>query len=169
MIKLLLSGQGRISRPKFWAGFALVILVSLLGRLSLQHMGNNMGFFLLAPFFWSLFFYMLYCVYGKRLHDMGRSKGPYFAMIVVEILVMIIVMLSFGGAEYFSEFSQYSRKDNIDPEIASALTQKYQDGIKESMHLIGPLFLAVPLLFTGWVGLSKGDAAENRYGTPPSD
>lgn len=164
---LFFSPNGRISRQQFWLGFLVVALFIFAGNNLLRALGHSMTGFYISLFFPFLSLYMLYCVFGKRLHDMGRSTGPFFVMIILECVAMIIVMLTFGGSEYFAEFSQFDRKEAIDPAITQEIIGRYQAKIEANMGLIRPLLLGVPIVFTAWTGLSKGETAANRYGPEP--
>ena len=113
MYKLLLSPAGRIGRQHFWIGMAVFAVLVVVFNWGLKQMGGSTWAFLMSLPFPFLVLHMAYSIYGKRLHDMGRSFWPLTAMIVSLIVVAIIVMLSFGGSDYFAEFSQYERKENI--------------------------------------------------------
>lgn len=161
---LFFSPNGRIGRQPFWLGFLFVALFIFAGNNLLRALGHSMTGFYISLIFPFVSLYMLYCVYGKRLHDMGRSTGPFFVMIILECVAMIIVMLTFGGSEYFAEFSQFDRKEAIDPEITQEIISRYQAKIEANMGLIRPLLLGVPILFTAWVGLTKSEGLTNKHG-----
>jgi len=147
------------------AGFAVLVMVFNLG---LKQLGNSVWAFLISLPFPFLVLHMAYAVYGKRLHDMGRSFWPLTAMIVSLIVVAIIVMLSFGGSEYFAEFAQYERKEDIDPAVKAAIQARYQARLAEGNGLVSALMWAIIGGFTLWCGLSKADPVANKYGAPVS-
>ena len=109
---------------------------------------------------------MTYCVYGKRLHDMGRSFWPLTGMIVLLIFVAIVVMLAFGGTEYFSEFSQYDRKEDINPEEIERIKNAYQKNLSEGNATVYNVMASIIFIFTLWCGISKSDSNINSYGKP---
>jgi len=111
---------------------------------------------------------MAYCVYGKRLHDMGRSFWPLTGMITLLIVVAIVVMLSFGGSEYFSEFAQYDRKEDIDPAEIERIKSAYQARLSEGNATVHNIMAAIIAAFTLWCGLSKPDENANKYGPKPA-
>ena len=111
-----------------------------------------------------LVLHMAYSIYGKRLHDMGRSFWPLTAMIVSLIVVAIIVMLSFGGSDYFAEFSQYERKEDIDPAVRAAIQERYQARLAEGNGTVRAVMSAIIGGFTLWCGLSKPENGANKYG-----
>jgi len=168
MYKLLLSPAGRIGRKDFWIGMAGFAVLVMVFNLSLKQLGNSVWAFLISLPFPFLVLHMAYAVYGKRLHDMGRSFWPLTAMIVSLIVVAIIVMLSFGGSEYFAEFAQYERKEDIDPAVKAAIQERYQARLAEGNGLVSALMWAIIGGFTLWCGLSKADPVANKYGAPVS-
>lgn len=139
---------------------ALVVLFNFgLGRL-----GNSTLAFLISLPFPFLVLHMAYCVYGKRLHDMGRSFWPLTGMIVGLILVAIIVMMTFGGSEYFSEFAQYDRKEDIDPAEIERIKSAYQARLSDGTATVHNIMMGIIAAFTLWCGLSKPDSHTNNYG-----
>ena len=153
MRDLFFKFGGEIPRQSFWIGFSGIAIFVMAGNALLRSLGTSMIAFYISLVFPFLALYMIYCVYGKRLRDMGHTAKLLSVMILLEILAVIIVMLAFGGAEYFSEFSQYSRKEEIDPAVRDAIIQKYQDNLKAKDHLTGPILMGIPVLFTIYVGL----------------
>jgi len=167
ILNVMLSPSGRIDRKTYGLGFVgLIIFVGvmnfLMGRVTQQ---GALEFWLgLAAFF--LFFQIMYAVYGKRLHDIGRTFWPLTGCIMLTILIMIVVMMTFGGVEYFSEFAQYDRKDTIDPARREAITQAYESRLKEGEAVLGPILIALWAGFTLWLGITKSDPKTNLYGPP---
>ena len=148
------------------AVFAVLVVVFNWG---LKQLGGSTWAFLISLPFPFLVLHMAYSIYGKRLHDMGRSFWPLTAMIVLAFIVIpIIVVLTFGGSEMFSEFAQYERKTEIDPEVSKALQDSYQQNLKEGIPYLPHLIWGIILGFTLWCGVSKPDAGTNKYGAPLS-
>lgn len=164
MKNLFFTQRGCIPAKLFWLGvvglFAFVTAVNTL----LRYLGfeSNIAFVigLIFPF---LIFYMIYAVYGKRLHDMGRSVWPLTGAIFFEILVMIGVMLAFGGAEYFAEFSQYDRKAVIEPSVQQALTANYEAELAANKGKVRLILLIIPAALTLWLGTAKSKLTDNSY------
>ena len=163
--KLLLSPSGRIGRKDFWIGVVLLTALTILFNLILRKLGGGsiLAFLISLPFPF-LVLHMCYAVYGKRLHDMGRSFWPLTWMIVSLLLVLIVVMLSYGGSEYFSEFAQFERKSDIDPAVKEAIVARYQARLSEATGLLNGSMMAIIGGFTLWCGLSKSQAENNIYG-----
>lgn len=166
MKNIFLSPTGRMGRRNYWLGVAGLLIFINLVNLYLSNFPQLYVSFWIALFFPFFAGYFIYCIYGKRLHDLGRSYWPLTAMIVLEIIVIIGVMMAYGGAEYFSDFSQYERKAVIDEAVRDKLITDYQAEISANMSVIRPLFLIVPVLFTALLGLVPGQKSSNKYGEP---
>ena len=167
MYKLLLSPAGRIGRQHFWIGMAVFAVLVVVFNWGLKQMGGSTWAFLMSLPFPFLVLHMAYSLYGKRLHDMGRSFWPLTGMLVVAFIVIpILVILNFGGSEFFADFAQYERKANIDPEVGKALQDQYQQELKDGVPYLSHFIWAIIGAFTLWCGLSKPDANTNQYGEP---
>lgn len=165
--KMLLSPSGRMGRKDFWVAMVIFAVLVALFNFVLGRLGNSIIAFLISLPFPFLVLHMAYCVYGKRLHDMGRSFWPLTGFIVFTFFIVpLIVMLTYGGSEMFSDFSQYGRKEEIDPVVRKEIQDTYQAGLKESIPQLPYIIYAVIAAFTLWCGLSKPDAETNIYGAP---
>ncbi|MEP3889601.1 MAG: DUF805 domain-containing protein [Hellea sp.] len=164
--KMLLSPAGRMGRKDFWIAMVVFTALVMLFNFVLSRLGNSTLAFLISLPFPFLVIHMAYCVYGKRLHDMGRSFWPLTGMIVSLVAVAIVVMLAFGGSEYVSEFAQYDRKDDIDPEVQKEIIERYQAEMRKSPATVSSVMMAIIGAFTLWCGLSKADPKANDYGKP---
>ncbi|WP_034387237.1 DUF805 domain-containing protein [Hellea balneolensis] len=163
--KMLLSPAGRMGRKDFWIAMILFTALVILFNFGLQRLGTDstLAFLISLPFPF-LVLHMTYCIYGKRLHDMGRSFWPLTSMIVSLILVAIVVMLAFGGSEYVSEFAQYDRKEDIDPAVQNEIIERYQAEMSKSPATVSNVMMGIIATFTLWCGLSKSEAKDNKYG-----
>ena len=167
--KILMSPAGRMGRRDYLLGLAAFTVAVLVFNFILARMGNSVWAFLISLPFPFIVLHMTYCVYGKRLHDMGRSFWPLTAMICALLLVMIGVMLSFGGSEYFSEFAQYDSKNPAPPEVAEAIRLEYETRMVAGLPWLTGLMSGIIGLFTLWLVLSKTEPATNQYGPPASE
>ncbi len=168
IINLMLSPSGRIGRKTYWMAFAGFIGFFLLLNFLMDHVTPQSAVeFWLGLAYVFLLFQIMYSVYGKRLHDMGRTFWPLTGCLVLTLLILIIGILAFGGSEYFTEFSQYDRKDTIDPERREAIIQAYQPRLKESEKVLKPILLSLWVGFTLWLGVAKSDEKTNIYDPPP--
>ncbi|CAM3673962.1 DUF805 domain-containing protein [Litorimonas haliclonae] len=164
MIKLFLSPAGRMGRRNFWIGVAGFILFCTGAYYLLDAMTNSMSYFWIFLIVLVLLFQMLYSVCGKRLHDIGYSYWPLTGMIVLIFVILIVVMLFNGGAEYFSEFSNFQRKEDIDPVVREAIIKEYQMKMKPAETIAKYLILSLWAAFTLWLGVAKPQADANKYG-----
>ncbi len=168
LYKLLLSPAGRIDRQSFWIGMAAFAVLVVVFNFALGQLGNSVWAFLISLPFPFIALHMAYSIYGKRLHDMGRSFWPLTGMIVALLLVMIIVMLKFGGSDYFAEFAQYERKADIDPAVQTDIQNRYQARLAEGNATLTAVMYAIIGAFTLWCGTAKADTHANVYGEPTS-
>ena len=164
MIKLFLSPVGRMGRRDFWIGFFGFVVFVMVMQFILSKIGTTLPGFFLSLIYIVLVFQIMFSVYGKRLHDMGRSFWALTGMVTLTVLIIIGVMLAFGGAEYFTEFAQYDRKDDIDPAEIERIKTAYQARLSEGDWVLRGTLYGVWALFTAWVGLSKPDPSRNSYG-----
>lgn len=153
-VTLFLRPTGEINAKTFCAGFAGLAVFVLLVNSLLRVMDAGPLKFTIALIFPFLALYVIYCVYGKRLHDMGFSVWPLTGLITAEILMMIGLMLAFGGAEYFESFSQYERKAVIDEETRRALIERYQAEQSANIGKISFGLWVLPALFTLWLAFA---------------
>ena len=164
LFKLLFSPSGRIGRRDYLIGLALFCVITVLFNLALKYLGNSMAAFWLSLPFPFVVLHMTYCVYGKRLHDMGRSFWPVTAFIVGLIAIAIIVMMSFGGAEYFAGFAEYGRDNPPPPDLAEKLQSEYQARLAEGSGWLYGSMCGLIGVFSLWLALTKPDPKANAYG-----
>jgi len=164
MIKLFLSPAGRMGRRNFWIGVAGFVVFVVLMQFVLRVMGPTLSQFFLSLIYLVLVFLILYSVFGKRLHDMGLSYWALTGMITLTIMIVIGVMLAFGGAEYFSEFAQYDRKEDINPAEIERIKTAYQARLSHAGQVMRPLIYGIWAAFTLWLGVSKPQNVTNKYG-----
>jgi len=110
LLKLLFSPAGRIGQRDYLIGLVgLVIIFSLYGMLINRLGGSMVGFFAVLAFPF-IILQIAYSVFGKRLHDIGRSLWPVTGLLCAMLAAMIIVMLVYGGADYlYYRLSRLSR------------------------------------------------------------
>lgn len=161
--------MGRTRPRTFWTWLAIfaVLVVAFDWGLGFHDPGQ-------AFYFWGFLIWMvmlfagIFGIYGKRLKDFGRSVGWIFLALTVILLLLIAIMLAYGGADYFAEYSQYERKAAIDPAVREQLNARFEERLSGAGPAVRLSTGGVMLLFTLWVGLSKGDQGDNRYGPEPN-
>jgi uncharacterized membrane protein YhaH (DUF805 family) len=148
---LFLSPEGRIGQRDFWIGFLVLFVIGLLAPV----------LHILAPLVWLVLLFPWVCLFSKRLHDFGKSGFLILIPVVVACLAMGMAIV-FGGVTAVSALwtaAEGGAQPSSWAVVAGAVTA-----------MLG--FLAVAalakLIFILWVGLSRGDAGDNRYGPPPA-
>ena len=155
MKNLLLTIRGGIGRQDFWIGFAAiaVIVFAYNTALRMNETGGVVNFWLILIIL-PLILYMITCVYCKRLTDMGRTRWIFTGAIFFEFLVIIALMMMFGGEEYFDFYAQFDRNEDIDPVLVKEVNEAFQAKIQANMNVIGPAMLAIPVALTLWLAAS---------------
>ena len=160
--------MGRTPPRTFWTWLAVFAVLVVVFDWGLSRHDPSQAFYFWGFLVWMV---MLICgvfgIYGKRLKDFGRSVGWIFLMITALLILLMVIMLAFGGAEYFAEYSQYERKAAIDADVRERLNARFQEQLSGSKSVVRWSTGALMLGFTLWVGLTRGDAGENRYGPAP--
>ena len=164
--KMLLSPSGRMGRKDFWIGTVVLFAVAFLFTIPFKDVGQSMALFFLYPVYLILFIHMTYCIYGKRLHDMGHSFWPLTGVLVLFFIISTIVLLDAGGAEYFTEYSKYERKAEIADEMKKAIDEPFQREYEQRQVISKWINYALLIAFTLWCGLSKTHPETNNYGPP---
>jgi uncharacterized membrane protein YhaH (DUF805 family) len=142
---LLFSGNGRIGRQEFWVGFLILLGV-----------GVVLNFVpLIGPLIGLVTIWCWIVLYAKRLHDMGKSG--WLQMIPIGVGMAATVMAGISGG--MAIVAAAAQGDNVDPMTMIA-------GLGGAALFLGGACL-VGFIFLLWVGLSGGQAGDNRYGPPP--
>jgi len=160
ILSTVLKASGRHDRPAFWMGLAVTIVASFVQIILLRAIGNNIYGFLLGLGLLCLVFYMAYCVYAKRLHDIGRSAWLFFGMISLTIILMIFVQLNFGGMEYFDTLMANSEKHD-DAEWMRQQTEIYQQELANARPLADIIMWSPIVLLTLWLGLKPSTTQQD--------
>ena len=141
---LFFTAEGRIGRQTFWIGWLMLLGAHVIaGWVPL--IGWMVG---LAATFAGV------CIYSKRLHDMGRTGWWQVLPILLGPVLVFASALSIGVGAIIADLT------NGDAGFAA-------------LAGIGGLFVSLAIAtvavigFTVWVGLTEGQAGENRYGEPP--
>jgi len=102
-----------------------------------------------------IWLYIRYCLYAKRLHDLGRSGTVLIWAIVLDIVAVATLIALGVGALISAIFSH------------GGATLGYFAGSLGLMALAGFIWFFIHLVFVLWVGLSRGQDGDNRYGPQP--
>lgn len=169
MLKLLFSPSGRIGRRDYLIGLVgLAVIFSLYGLLINALGGSMFGFFAVLAFPF-IILQIAYSVYGKRLHDIGRTLWPLTGLICAMLLAMIVVMLVYGGADYFAAYGEYSRDNPPPAEVVEKLNAEFKPRQEQGETVLSFVILSLLSAFTLWLALAKPQAGQNAYGAPMKD
>ena len=163
-LNLFLSPRGRIARKTFAIALAALAVFLIAQHYGFEALGTGAANFYIAPIFFFLNLHIIFCIYGKRLHDIGRSSWPLIAMFAILIVAAIIAMLAFGGLEYFE--GAMDPKINQDAAAMQALHDTYQAKLAANTLTIAVMLYVIPALFTLWLLAAPGHKDDNRYGPP---
>ncbi len=152
---ILFNPNGRIGAKDFWTGWAVVVAGNIASNLIGLIQSPIIGLVSFVLFF--ALAYMGLCVYGKRLHDMGRSAWlvavPWGIGLVTGVIGLVQSMPALMSAT------------NGSPELL-------EDPV-EALTLMQPFFIWVGIGFlpwlamTIWVGTAKPQPGDNKHGHGP--
>lgn len=144
---VLFRPHGRISSGQFWAGWAALVAANVIS--------NFLPILNILLYFGLI--YVGCCVYGKRLHDMGRSA--WLVAIPWGMGLLLGIAGLFLSAPRIMELSQGDPQALEDPLVALSVMGPY-------VMCVG-LGMLVWLALTIWVGTGKTDPNDNKYGPGP--
>lgn len=164
MGNLLLSANGRIARARFLQGMVILTVASVLVSAGSVMVGSGIGALGLV------LIYPYVCVFGKRLHDNGRTAWwvipIWVASLVLSFILGLILGPFFTGAEELQ----------IQKEMAERMAAGDWIGAMEGAELLGqrllPLNLvstvAVNVILALGIGALSTQPEENQYGPVPA-
>lgn len=164
--QLFLSPRGRINRAQFGAGLAAWMAFYAVQIVWFSQTGAHQFNFILALVLLFLNLHIIVSLYGKRLHDFGRTTWPVIGMFVLVMISAILVMLNFGGLEYFETLNQ-NPEIAQDPVAMQQVHQVYQESLAQNLPRTRLILSIIPVVFTLWVALKPGQSAPNKYGEVP--
>ncbi len=113
LIYILFSPKGRIGPKDFWRGIIILIgfqivsgVLTLYGPVFIALLLSFISFFIIYPY---------YCVFGKRLHDAGKSSWMFLLfMIGYIVILMVIILISPGFMDALSQYMEYSEAGDLE-------------------------------------------------------
>jgi uncharacterized membrane protein YhaH (DUF805 family) len=147
---VLFSPNGRISKSHYWYGVLVIILANLFSNF-IPILGTLISLGLI---------WVGIAVYGKRLHDTGRSAWLHAVPWALSIALVIAGFVMIGGT--LLELGLNDRLEDPDTEEIFAILAA--SGGFLLMMLLSTL---VWIVYTLWLGFSAGDTEANAYGPVP--
>lgn len=164
---LFLSPRGRIDRGAFIKAVLVWGVFYVAQFFWFKKTGANTINFYLALGFLVLNIQVVFCVFGKRLHDLGRSTWALIGLFALLLIIAILVMLNFGGLEYFNTIMDNPGLQS-DPQAMKDVHQVYQDTLSKNIPKSRGLMSILPIVFILWLAIAPGQTDSNRYGAAPN-
>ncbi|PHR93545.1 MAG: hypothetical protein COA69_02585 [Robiginitomaculum sp.] len=162
---LFLSPRGRIGRGVFIKAVLVWGVFYAAQYFWFEKTGtSNLNFYLSLALL-ILNIQVVFCIFGKRLHDFGRSTWALIGLFALLLIIAIFVMLNFGGLEYFNTIMENPGLQS-DPQAMKDVHQIYQDTLGENIPKSRILMSILPVGFILWLAVTPGQACDNRYGEP---
>lgn len=142
IVNLLFNVNGRIGQREFWTGVVILVVGNIL--ISVIPV--------LGVLIWLVLVWVGIAVYGKRLHDVGKSAWFHAIPWAVTLLLSLDALIMTVNA------------------IMGATSRGSESVILASSGMMGPLFFLGNLVWLGytlWVGLMDSELGENAYGQAP--
>ena len=162
---VLLSPKGRIGPSDFGRGLILLTGVMMLVQIASA---------LVAPAFGILQYPLVFsyvCVFGKRLHDSGRTAWLYLAFLAGYFFIVtvgsafLLPMLSPDAFSMQAEFQKVAQSGGIAAAF-DAMTQDAQKLARQSVLTTVVTFLIASGILGLIGGRLKSDTSSNAYGPP---
>ena len=163
MGNLLFSPTGRIGSQDFMKGGVVLIIVGIV--LSLLNMQNIISP-LLVTFAYLLMVFPWVCIWGKRMHNGGKSGFMIFLyLFLYAILVLvftIVAMMMFGDGEIWNAAMAYSKQEITMDEYMSVVEGKAASDLSLPVLIGGVLASFFTLVIADKA--TPNDPDENQYG-----
>lgn len=141
---VLFSPNGRIGQQEYWIGVLIIVAANV--------------FLTWLPFIgtiiWLGLIYIGLCVYGKRLHDAGKSAWIHGLVWLVQIALTIIGFVIAGGAI----LAAVTSGGGDEAALMAAI------GASGGLLMVLGLGFLIWIVYTIWVGISAADPGDNRFG-----
>jgi len=147
LIDLFLKPGGRSGRGAFWLGWLAILVAAVMFA----------GIPLAGPWLVLALGYPKVVLFARRLHDMGKSAWLILIPAGVSAASLTAIILFSGKA--LNDFAMSDHGAN------KALADAATTGTLAAIG-IGVFWLLFSFAFLLWVGLSKGDPGDNRFGPP---
>ncbi|XBQ15994.1 MAG: DUF805 domain-containing protein [Oceanicaulis sp.] len=149
--KVLFDPNGRIGQREFWIGVLIIVVGNIVAGFI-----PFLGFIISLGLIW-----VGIAVYGKRLHDAGKTAWLHAVPWALNILLFIIALVMIGGALFNLILNSAGGAEPSDQDIIAMVSAS------GGGFLVLTLGFLVWVAYTIWVGVLKGDPGANQYGPAP--
>ena len=146
---VMFSAEGRISSKDYWLGILIIIAGNVIAGV-FPFIGMLLSLLLI---------YCGVCVYGKRLHDAGKSAWLHLIPWAVSLAFVTLAWIMGGAAVIALAINA----DNMSEAQTAA---SVGGAILSFLAMIG-LGFVVWIVYTIWVGSLASEPGENRFGSQP--
>lgn len=144
---VLFSPNGRIGQQDYWVGVLIIIIGNVVGGM-IPFLGMIVSLGLI---------YVGVCVYGKRLHDIGKTAWIHGIVWLIQLGLGVIGFMMAGGAVLAAISAGGTEEAGLAAAIAAS----------GSLFLIFGIGFLIWIVYTIWLGVSAGEVGANRFGAPP--
>jgi uncharacterized membrane protein YhaH (DUF805 family) len=157
-LDLFFNPNGRIERRAFWLGFAVLTTLGVVLAAARTFAASDSGAALLLAVQAGLL-YPLACIYGKRLHDAGRTAWWALAAIAAPLLA-VSILNTFLVASTLADLQSVGANAEIYQPLRGDVSRRLFAPLQ-----VGGVGAAVTAAFV--VSILRSDPAANRFGPPP--
>ena len=158
---VLFNPNGRIRANQFWQGVIVLIALQIFIQLGWGYVSS---WFILA-FFFLVFPYL--CVYGKRLHDSGKTAWLFLAFLIGALVLSQVIGMFTAGfsnvdqAEFQEKMTILTEEENI-----GGLFALMQEAVRADMLLSFVTIIANNVIVGFFCARLWSDPYPNAYGDP---
>ncbi|MBR9833999.1 MAG: DUF805 domain-containing protein [Alphaproteobacteria bacterium] len=170
--ELLFNPNGRIARNRFWQGLVILTVASILVAAATTAVHEMVGLINYVLVFCYI------CVFGKRLHDSGRSAWWVLAIgggtvVLQTVMTLIFLMLIWPG--FMNEEQRQVWTEVLDLAQAgnsAEMTRGVQYLFEISMSTLQRAQMVITVItnaiFGYWIGTLRTVPGDNQYGPEPT-
>lgn len=179
LLQTLFNPNGTVRGKPYWLGAIVLVLLAFILQflgfvftLSAENIGEVMRGSVFSMLLW-LLIYPYFCLYGKRLHDMGHPATWFLLILLIYVIVnwivqMVVTMPVMMGSmeEMLEQMGESVPADGETPDISKVLNSQIamqQTVAKKTMWPILASSAVVSLALSGVIGSFKSKLKDNPY------
>lgn len=168
---LLFNPNGRIARNRFWQGLVVLTVASILVAAAITAIAEMIS---LLNY---VLIYCYICVFGKRLHDSGRSAwwviaigiGVIVLQTIMSVIFLFMIWPGFMSEEQklvWAEVLKLAETGNS-AEMSRGIQYLFEISSNTLQRTQMVLTVVTNLIFGYWVGSLRTVSGDNQYGPEP--